>query len=92
MAEKSWGIRWNQGMQYASDLMCKCQGESLVLLERLKLIVGFDTGGPATQRSVFVAGIGIFRCSKCQELYWFHLDSDAVEFMKKHVEKWDPGD
>ena len=89
--EKSWGIRWNQGMQYAPDLMCKCQTISLPIRERFNLIVGFDLDGPLSRRSVPVAGIGIFRCNQCHELFWFHLSNDTVDFMKEYVQKWNPG-
>lgn len=88
---KKWGVSWNSQMQYASDYMCKCRTRSDTLLERMDLLVGFDTGGPLSKKGSSVQGVGIFQCNVCYEYFWYHFTQNVVDFIKNHTTKWNPG-
>ncbi len=72
MEVKTWGERWHQEMPRSGDNRCpECGDETfgrLSIKNVQRHIVGCDMGGTMTKVKA------IFRCPKCESLFWFHLD------------------
>lgn len=86
MAWKTWGIRWNPDMQYAPDLVCRCGATPFSVKERFQLIVGFD----ADCVPAHTHGVGIFQCNACSGYFWFHLQYNAIDFIRMNTDRWNP--
>lgn len=75
---KTWGETWNEDLLRSRDNRCPTCGNGTLghtdFYENCKkLIVGLQPGGFKT--------VAIFRCPKCQNLFWFHLDSVFAKWL-----------
>ena len=67
---KTVGVGWHSGLNHSRDYNCaECGDNTLELKEGFLVtwrnhIVGFD----------YDMSVGIFRCPKCENLFWFHLN------------------
>lgn len=75
MKVKTWGHAWHLGIPHSRDYCCIECGDSTLkqatdFFRKCKRhIIGFDSGEFAA----------IFRCPKCESIFWFHLNLDVVE-------------
>ena len=72
MEVKTWGEGWHEDMSRSRDNRCpECGNGALGIpsVENIqKYIVGLDDGREAYKVR------GIFKCPRCENLFWFHLD------------------
>jgi uncharacterized protein with PIN domain len=84
MKIKTWGEPWYEEMSRSRDNRCpECHEGTLgrPSIENVaKLLVGIDTRGGSFKVTA------IFRCPKCENLFWFHLDLIFAEWVLEDME------
>jgi|688.fasta_scaffold1068579_1 hypothetical protein len=84
MKVKTWGERWHEELPRSRDNRCpECGNGTLGTLSienAQRNIVGIDTQG-------FCKVIAIFRCPKCEILFWFHLDLVFAGWVLEDIEE-----
>lgn len=86
MELKTWGVLWHQEIPRSRDYRCPECGDGtfykLTTDNIRKYIVGVDIDQCGSYKV-----IAIFRCPKCEKLFWFHLDLGFASWILESMEE-----